>query len=377
MGRSHPLVLGLLLVRHSMNGLETGLYTLVVLITLLGFARVLAAGKSHTLKERLGLGALCGLAVLARNDAVFLATAIFLVWTVWELFVLRSGLRLMLARLVPPGLLSLLVAAPWLINNYIHFGSIVPISGTAQSLAATFGQNLPLVPVMLFEHAFPMLPVPTSIEGSSGVIGICVAGLSLVFGFGIWRVLRHSTPAARGIVLAFFLFGMALVTYYGLWFGAPHFLSRYFAPLAPLFILFSLVAALEVGRFIRRPFWLGGAYVGIGLLLSLGLLGRSLLPGVVDQGHSQVVAWVKENVPETTWVGAVQTGTLGYWHDRTINLDGKVNPAALAARAERGHVLDYIVGSDIDYVADWSGITGWPTAPGAEGGFGVCFRGGC
>ncbi|TCP39569.1 hypothetical protein [Rhodovulum marinum] len=84
------------------------------------------------------------------------------------------------------------------------------------------------------------------------------------------------------------------------------------------------------------------------------------MPGVHDQGHGQVVRWVQENVPETVWVGAVQTGTLGYWHDRTINLDGKVNPEALAARRETGTVLPYVVqDSRIDYIVDWAGVAGW------------------
>ena len=96
-----------------------------------------------------------------------------------------------------------------------------------------------------------------------------------------------------------------------------------------------------------------------GMLMSLVLLGRLFYPGVNVQGHSQVVDWVDRNVPADAWVGAVQTGTLGYWHDLTINLDGKVNPEALQARREAGHVLDYVVESEISYLADWVGIAGW------------------
>jgi hypothetical protein len=73
----------------------------------------------------------------------------------------------------------------------------------------------------------------------------------------------------------------------------------------------------------------------------------------------QVVDWVEENVSDETWVGAVQTGTLGYWHDRTINLDGKVNPEALEARRTIGHVLFYVIDSEIDYIADWAGLENW------------------
>jgi hypothetical protein len=75
--------------------------------------------------------------------------------------------------------------------------------------------------------------------------------------------------------------------------------------------------------------------------------------------HRQVVEWVTANVPGDSWVGAVQTGTLGFFHDRTINLDGKVNPDALRVLMKQGHILDYVVESEIDYIADWVGMADW------------------
>ncbi len=40
---------------------------------------------------------------------------------------------------------------------------------------------------------------------------------------------------------------------------------------------------------------------------------------------------------------------MGYFHDRTINLDGKVNPEALIARQQGGNQLaQYIVNKNID-----------------------------
>ena len=115
------LILGLLGSRCSCQGL----ITLAALLTLLQFLRVLEADPRHDRRARLGLGFLCGIAVLARNDAVFLVTAIFLVWTIWDLFVRREGFVTMVRRLFVPGLLSIIVASPWLIHNAVFFGSIV------------------------------------------------------------------------------------------------------------------------------------------------------------------------------------------------------------------------------------------------------------
>lgn len=368
--------LGPLLLRHSMNGLETGLCTLVVLLTLLVFARTLEKGAAATAGTRLATGAMCGLAVLARNDAVFLVTAIFLAWAAWELFVQRAGVPAMLARLTPPGLVSIGVAAPWLINNQLRFDSIVPVSGAAQSLNVGLGHNAPLLPVKLFENAFPMLPVPSALEDKPLIVAIAGAVSALVLALLVWRILRHGTPVARAVVFAGLGHGVALAVYYGFFFGAAHFLSRYLAPLAPLMIVAALAAALETGRLLvrARPQALAWAYAGGGLALSLGLLVHAALPGVTREGHEQVIAWVGENVPEEAWVGAPQTGTLGYWHDRTYNLDGKVNPEALEARRTVGHVLDYVTASRIDYVVDWAGVGGWIDFPAAKGGFAEAFE---
>lgn len=367
---------GPLLLLHSMNALETGLYTLMVLLTLLQFGKILDKGLEATGADRLYLGALCGVTFLARIDGALLVVAIFAVWGLFELLVLRVRFLSVIRRLVPPGLLSLLFAAPWLIYNKLLFGSITPISGISQSHGAGFGSNLSLLPTRLFEHLFPMLPLPAAVEGMQVVIVVCglvVALVLAVFLTFVWRTGHRS----RLVVAAYFLFGVFLATYYGLYFGAPHFLSRYMAPLAPLLILATVVIGLKSvewsrGRVTRPMLQVLGV---IAVAMCLGLLGRLLIPGVKDQGHFQVVGWVQDNVPDGAWVGAVQTGTLGYWRDRTINLDGKVNPNALRALKQEGHVLNYVVASDIEFIADWSGVADWPDhEPGPDKPFGQAFE---
>lgn len=349
---------GPLLVLHTMNGLETGLYTLMILLTLLQFARVLERGPEAGLGARLALGALCGLTFLARNDAVFLVTAVFFLWGFQEWLGQRMRFVEVLGRVVPAGLVSLVIAAPWLIHNKLRFGSIVPISGSAQSVNAEFGQNAVLLPSKFFEDLFPMLPIPESIERSAPVVAVTTVVVLAVLGWFLFRCWRRG-GRIRVVVAAYVLHGLALSAYYGLTFGAAHFLGRYMAPLAPLMILAAVSVLLDIAYALGGPRRGDDLAAGAGLaalLLSALLLVRLVLPGNHVHEHFQVVNWVERNVPETTWVGAVQTGTLGYWHDRTINLDGKVNPAALAAREQSGDVLDYVVASDIDYLADWPGI---------------------
>ncbi|WP_237400768.1 hypothetical protein [Rhodovulum sulfidophilum] len=363
-----------LLVLHMMNGLETGLYSAAVLAVLLMFLRLLRREGPLGWGWHLGFGLMGGIAFLARIDAVFLLLAVYLVWAIDGLFLRRDPIRTVAARILPSGLISILVAAPWLLNNQIRFGSIMPISGTAQSMAAEFGQNLGVLPVKIFEYVMPMLPVPNPLEKTLPVILLASAVSLVVLAWFLIGVFTRASRPVRLMVLAYLLFGAMVSGYYGLWFGAPHFMSRYLAPLAPLCIIASLWVLADLSRWLfparglRPAIWTGSAAIGLCVLL----LGRLLMPGVQEQGHMQVVDWVERNVPDSAWVAAVQTGTLGYWHDRTINLDGKVNPEALEARRRAGNVLAYVVNSRIDYIADWYGVGGWATR--TDGGFAEAFE---
>jgi hypothetical protein len=357
---------GPVLLRHSMNGLETGLITLVTVVTLIQFARVIEKGADAQLIDRLGLGLMCGLVFLARIDAAILCVMIFAVWALDMLIRQRQSFGRMLVWLFPAGVLSLVVAAPWLLNNLLNFGSIMPISGPAQSLKASFGGHAELIPAKVFEFFFPMIPVPAFVERRSIFIAIGAVTSAFILVWFLVRVIRFGSAGTRAVVAAYVLHGLALLVYYGLFFGAPHFLSRYMAPIAPLMIIASVSVALDIGRWVlpRAGQALALVYGIGGIVVSLGFLIVLLLPGNPKQGHEQVVAWVSQNVEPQTWVAAVQTGTLGYWHDRTINLDGKVNPQALAARQEFGHVLDYVIASEIDYIVDWAGVGNWIKRPG-------------
>lgn len=351
---------GPLMLLHSMNALETGLYVMMVAATVTVFGRIAVRGGRYTGRDQILLGVLCGLTFLARIDGALLVTALFAVRFVHVQASRQLPFRAAVAEAIPPGLISLAFAAPWLVYNRIFFGSIMPISGTSQSMTAGLGANLAHLPVKLFETMFPMLPVPTSVERMAPVMAVALVALLGVLGWFLWRVARTRHRFAVAI-WGYTLFGLMLVAYYGLFFGAPHFLSRYFAPLSPLLITAAVWTLLDISA--RLPAGRGAdvaRVAGLGaLVLSVALLGRLLVPGQKEQGHFQVVGWVEANVPDETWVGAVQTGTLGYWHDRTINLDGKVNPQALAARREQGNVLDYVLASDIDVIADWIGMAGW------------------
>jgi hypothetical protein len=159
-----------------------------------------------------------------------------------------------------------------------------------------------------------------------------------------------------------------LVVFYGVFFGVGFFLTRYFFPLSPFLALVTVYWVTRACRAVMpRSGWAPLATGVVVAVLAVGLDVRLYLRGT-NQGHFQVVEWAQRNVPDDVWVGAVQTGTLGFFHDRTINLDGKVNPDALKARLAH-RTQEYVLESPIQYLADWVGIETWLRGSALEGHF--------
>jgi hypothetical protein len=349
-----------LAVRHTTNGLETG-------FSVCGLAAFLLLDRRwarRSLARAVVMGASLGVLFLLRNDAVFFILA----YLALELFgtgnrlpIEKRGISQRVMDACAAALASVVVASPWLLYNARVFGHIVPVSGRAQNLNLQTGENLVEVPRVLAEYAWVATPLPawlgyeTGWAGLTAALAVCLVSATLVL------ARRVGITLERWMVLV--LLHVALLTaYYGLFFGAAYFLSRYLFPL-------SLVSALVpcVWVFARRPTERGIAATGVVMAACVAALmiwsawRFNVRSAVHDHWH--VVEWVQENLPEDAWVGAPQSGTLGYFHDRTINLDGKVNPFALQARRDN-RLFQYIVNdTPIEYIADWYGLARWVDRP--------------
>ena len=350
-------------IAHSMNCLESGLYALIVISVALVFVETVRAERWRT-GRCLATGVLLGLAFWTRNDAVFLVLAACLLHVGWGLREPAKPVTRRIGETLVFGATSVAVASPWLAFNWARFGAIVPVSGQSEALDAKFAENLALVPSAVFEYATLFLPVPGSLEQSPWVLAAGLAACAAA-GVLVFRVIRGGSAEARAIACLGAFFGLCLLLFYGLSFGAGYFFSRYVFPVSPFF-------ALGVGAVARQAWeasdsrgwrWAPAAAGALVCVLALALGARLYRIGESHM-HFQVVDWVRNNVPDDTWVAAPQTGTLGFFHDRTINLDGKVNPAALAVRKTDGETTRYFIEQrQIAYLADWHGIAAWEKDP--------------
>ena len=340
---------------HSMNCLETGLYTLLAVSVVHLFMDAEIIERPLSIPRALGAGVLLGLAFWARNDAVFLILAVCLTYIAGGWPLERGGMKARLGRTLLFGCTSVLVALPWLLHNYLSFGHLIPVSGRAESLPATFGSNLVGVPTVLTELVTTIAPLPAEIERSPLAAGALTLLLLTLLGLGLRHFGSLKKIEARASMLVG-LYTLGFILFYGLYFSAPHFLGQYFQPLAPFFAILWAALLMALSSRLAAQGRAPAAALGALLILSLvvGLNARAT-GRTAHHPHFQVIRWVEGNVGEDEWVGAIQTGTLGFFHDRTLNLDGKVNLEAYQAHVD-GTIGSYIVASPIRYLADWVGM---------------------
>ncbi|MDD2815095.1 MAG: glycosyltransferase family 39 protein [Thiotrichaceae bacterium] len=343
-------------LKHTMNGLETGLYALCVIGITLFFS--IAAVHTWRLWRYAVVGVLLGLTFWVRNDAVFFIFAACLTHILrgsWSWEVLRERIL----QVFVMGATSVIIAIPWLINNMVNFGHLMPVSGQSESMIAAISESALLVPAISMEYMLAFLPIQG--YGLTADKNLAIGAMLLIFlafGLVLWHWRQFHAPERRLVMIAG-IFGLCLVIFYGIFFNVPHFIGRYLFPISPFFVL--LWAAVVVGAWhhleqsqlrILLPA-VAVSFAGyIMLSHAQAYWGNNQYYLGSQHLHWQVVEWTQKNVPETVWVGALQSGTLGYFHDRTINLDGKVNPEALVAR-QTNKIGDYIQQKNIEYIVDW------------------------
>ncbi len=131
---------------------------------------------------------------------------------------------------------------------------------------------------------------------------------------------------------------------YAVVFGAPHMCIRW---LAPLCVLGFLALTVWAGRISGRA----------AAILTIVLLAGALSRAVVDARRSTMT---------NTWaiaqfalahrgqgpIGTFQSGLPNWLVPEVQNIDGKLNPVALAAIRE-GRLDQWLVQSDLEWVVDW------------------------
>jgi hypothetical protein len=354
------------LFTNSLNGLETGLVFLLLLVLI-----YCLTPHQRSRWEDMFFAPLAGLLVLARIDTVpFVVCAIFIFhkarWISW----VRYGIDYLLFGLV---------CGWWFVLNLVLTGTPIPSSGLAYdrvTVEISVNENVEKIIAGLatsapFENLFiskmlgfiPGIPSDGTVRTVASAALVCLFTALYILFSTIYFYFKDKAEAnSRYIAILFVggIYGATLILFYTTFFGAPWFISRYLAPLAIFLTL------LELGVFFSGLDWLSSIFhskrwrLGLSLLVigvclylyrySLFNLASATRPIPITT-YIDHYALVKD-FPSSTTIASFQSGVLSYFLPGTVNLDGKMNLDAVRA-IRNGNLYEYICRTDVNYIVDW------------------------
>ncbi|GIV16767.1 MAG: hypothetical protein KatS3mg022_2202 [Armatimonadota bacterium] len=322
-GDAFTLVLGL---RLFVNGMETTTVFLVFASIIWYLSRQTADPPGTTYFALVGL--LSGILFLSRLDSVF----ILLAWMVGHAL-LRKQLGMRWSHLLLMAGMVGLVAAPYLLYNYVIFGDWMPISGRLKS-------SFPRV-----EHP-DLFRVPLQFYL---VLVICLFAT-----LWLWRKIEQPR-----MLLLFLLAWSA-----GSWVHALHTVlfmkwavfnwhfSSYWVPLTTVVPL--LLTRWQPSRYTTLVY-LAGMMVWIAITLLLGRLFWQAWRGEeIPNWHRvgyRAALWARQNTPASAVFAMKDCGVFGYYSDRrVVNLDGVVNNRELQMYLHQQQLARYLARKGVRFL---------------------------
>jgi hypothetical protein len=331
--------LSFLVIIRSINGLET---TLTALIFVLWF-RTYMKTASGLSKDWIVLGIATGLLMLSRTDS-------FIVLLPLALYIFVTRVKLEWKGMLLALILACIVLAPWLIWNFVQFGTIVQSSAEAVPMLAMrkydvlyggakychFGMEAARNALKPFWYAAFGLPI-------------------LTIGFAIVARRKKLSPAEKGIYLLL-LGGVLLLIVHSLFRGFIR--DWYIEELIPLFLIgFGISIGANAVSTEARP---SGRFTLAALVIVLQFI---LFRQPQYQSQATILETglpTLEKLTEHAKVASFNSGYYGYFASTpgsVVNIDGVVNSEALAA-LKSGRIGDYLDKASVSYILDFQGDFG-------------------
>lgn len=339
----------------SLQGLEGAISATVLALHAWVVVR-LAERSEITARAGVALGAVAGLAFLARTDnGVFVPLAI-----VAETALLASCGRLPWRR--APGFLlvsaatMILVASPWPAWNIVTFQTPFQVSGAIKMSSPLLGghveaavavYHLPKVAVQILALGqFIWRPIQFALGGylrtpwpaAMALAALEALALALLLVAAMRRFRTDSSPAARTIAAGF---GAYLVGHMLVYTFAVPFYAHWYASVPALAVLFVFVGLGADTLLGGGPAARGRALVAIPAVIGLAMWWRffsvmGIHPNQPESSARAALEQIAGRAPTVRTIGCFhgQTGAWGYFAPsiapyRIVNLDGVVNNRVL------------------------------------------------
>jgi len=335
-----------LIIFQTLSGLDVVLSTFFVILSLYIYLKV---KNNLNLKNKLFLGLVLGLSILARMDNILLFAAI-------SIYILLSNKsKVTIKNFILISLTAFLVVFPWLLWSFITFGSIMPSSGTARyslnhGVGPFFDYNLKSSFDLIIENVYRSFGI---IFHLLGVVNFNLNSLYALIPLFLSIVLLFSFKRENMKKLGvFILYAIFLFIFYGFYFLGVQ--IRYFTPFIPAFLILLVLGLQSMSSKISKN-------KNIFYIISLALLAIIIINGAQQWNDGyfkwqtplyQDALWLKENTKPYEVSGSFNTGILSFFSDRrVINLDGVVNSEVMDAIKNRS-VVNYIKSKNVSFWVD-------------------------
>jgi len=321
------------LVWAALSGMETGLFSALVLIT---FTWLIAGWERW-----FWLGVVVGLGVWVRPDGLTLIGPTLLV-----LLLSKSSLRSKLISTLHFVLGTILLLVPYLGMNSALSGSIWPNTFYAKQTEYAIELSHPLWWRLYEQFQLPLVGV----------------GVILVPGFiwCVWLALRERKwPIFFGAVWA-----IGYLVLYALRLPVNYQHGRYAMPMMPVYYVWSFsgtVMWLKLNspilwrRIISRSTVIAGSLI----LLVFWVLGGRAYARDVAVIETEMVAtarWIQSNTGSDSLIAAHDIGALGYFSNRPLlDLAGLVSPAVIPIVRNEPRLAELLDEENVDYLVTFPG----------------------
>lgn len=296
------------------NGLETGLYIFMVLISIRMYWKLINDGSS---KNILIAELIFGITALTRIDFLIISSAFLIQGLLFSKIKIKAAFIILI--------LQFLITSPWLIYTYNLTGHIIQSSAISQISylsPSNFGNRLYQMLLAFFQ--ITTLNIYT---GQQDVILLLSGSIVCIFIF-LGYLKNRKVYEERGFIYLSILSAFIVLMFsYAVLSHATYFYFRYFSPMTVLILLSIIPIVYEsVKSFSLKK------YLMIGSLFTIIFMAHAYLyfhSGKLGVHMSLRPAFINNNFQSGDLIGSYQSGVTGYYCENVVNLDGKINHIVL------------------------------------------------
>jgi hypothetical protein len=332
------------LLIYFTNGLETGIYSSLFLLTIYFSTNIILNSDKHQRNRDVYLlGIFFGLTSLARIDFLILSLG-FLIITF-----LKKKLRIF--EIIKIIVIQCIFLVPWIIVVYKVTGSIIQSSATVQTSWITLdnlGERIFNITTALMEHMTPL------IFTMHRTLLLIVVFLLIIF-YLIFNRKRYPgdpfLPDRYRLLLLYWgvPFLIFVLTYF-IYSSATYFYLRYTALIAVFLLPFFIYLSYNALKKLKMRI----LYIFLTIILMLFFIQASQYfhSGKLGVHQSLRVHYIKTNFPSNEKIGVFQSGVTGFFCNNVINLDGKINNL-VTEYGKANRMGNYLDSTGIDVLLEW------------------------